>query len=322
METAAEAAAFAYAVAETAGDIELAYSAAQELYSGTISIDDTALTFARRTGQQTRTSARTSRSNLTGSDDSFTRLSANTPQHRRRKQGARMGKRKASTAMVPYVKRTKTTLTPYPGYTRTVGAYARYGGRQKEKKWFDKALEFNVSTTGTVVPTGQLVEIPNGSNEDERDGKNITVHSIHLRGVLRANPGVIGNSSSVAVIYLIKDMQTNGSAAGATDVFTGTDFSVANINMSNSKRFRVLRRFVFVINPTATDGAATAIQSTIYELEYYSKINCEIAYSGTLGTLTEIRTNNLFLMAGLNTASQLGGGLLSFTGNSRVRFSD
>jgi len=202
-----------------------------------------------------------------------------------------------------------------PGYTRTGGFYGRFGPGG-ELKFFDTAIAFNVDTTGEVPATGQLVLIPQGVTESTRVGRKCVVKSIQARLDALASPGANATFSSTYAIYVILDKQCNGAAAGATDVFTGTQFTQAMHNLANSQRFVILKKIVRTVN--ASSGASTALNTTLQHIEFYKKCNIPLEFSSTTGAITELRSNNIFLMASAYGTDDLVG----IAGNIRVRFED
>jgi len=201
-----------------------------------------------------------------------------------------------------------------PGYTRTVGFYGRYGRGSTERKFFDTGLSFTYDTTGEVPATGQLVLIPQGDTESTRDGRKATIESIQIRGTLSFAPAAAATANAVVHTYLVLDTQCNGAAANATDVFTSTAFSTAFLELNNSGRFRILKHWIHTFNAQA--GVSTAYNNQVRSLEYFKKCNIPIDWSSTTGAITEIKSNNIFLMAGGTFADDT----VTMAGNCRVRF--
>lgn len=208
-----------------------------------------------------------------------------------------------------------------PGLTRSGGAYGRYGasarrmGLVPEKKFFDTAIAFDFDTTGEVPATGgQLALIPQGDTESTRDGRKAVIESVQIRGICAFTPGAAATATAVTHLYLVLDTQCNGAAAAVTDVFTSTNLGTAMLNLNNSGRFRILKHWVQTWNPPA--GVSTAYNTTAKQVEFYKKCNIDMDWSSTTGALTEIRSNNLFLIAGANAADDL----VSFSGTCRLRF--
>lgn len=203
------------------------------------------------------------------------------------------------------------------GYTRRAGFYGRFGGSGGEQKFFDTSVAFSFDLTGEVPATGQLVLIPQGVTESTRVGRKCVIKSIQLKGIIQLVPGASAQASTTVALYLMQDTQTNGAAAAAGDVFTGTNFPIALHNLSNSQRFKTLKKWTWTFNPPS--GATTALSNVNRYMTYYKRLNVPIEYSSTTGAITEIRTNNIFLMAGADGNSD---DLVSFSGNCRVRFTD
>lgn len=203
-----------------------------------------------------------------------------------------------------------------PGMVRTGGSYGRYAGRNAELKFFDTATSFNIDATGEVPATGQLVLIPQGVTESTRVGRKCVIKSLQGRWDLLFSPGANATATSTAVIYVVLDKQCNGAAAAATDVFTSTTLTQAMHNLSNSQRFVILKKMVVSFNPPA--GASTALNNMLIHKEWYKKCNIPLEFSSTTGAITELRSNNIFLLAGAYATDDL----ISVAGNVRVRFSD
>jgi len=205
-----------------------------------------------------------------------------------------------------------------PGYTRKVGFYGRFNrkagaGPSEEKKFFDTSLIFNFDLTGEIPLGGQLCLIPQGDTESTRDGRKAIIKSIQIRGIVGFAPGVTVNSAATAFMYLVLDTQCNGAAAGITDVFTSSNMATNLLQLNNSGRFRILKRWVWPLNSMA--GVSTLYGPIEKSLEFYKKCNIPIDWNSTTGALTEIRSNNIFIMAG-STQDDLP----TFGGVCRLRF--
>lgn len=204
-----------------------------------------------------------------------------------------------------------------PGMVRTGGNYGRYAGRNAEMKFFDTALSFNIDATGEVPATGQLNLIPQGVTESTRVGRKCVLKSIQMRGIVLFQPGAAATAASTAYIYVVLDKQANGAAAAVTDVFTSANLASAMHNLSNSQRFVVLKKMKFTMAPMA--GATTAYNNSTKTFDMFKKCNIPLEFSSTTGAITELRSNNVFLLAGTD---QLSDDLISVAGTCRVRFSD
>jgi len=208
------------------------------------------------------------------------------------------------------------------GTFRRVGFYGRYGrvalqqGHAPELKFFDTALAFNFDVTGEVPATGQLTLIPQGDTESTRDGRIAYIKSVQIRGRAAMTPGAAATISPTVYLYLVLDTQANGAAAAITDVFTSNDMGANMLNLNNSGRFRILKKWVIPFNVTA--GATTAYNSYAVPVEFYKKCNIKVDWSSTTGAITEIRSNNLFLCAGAQ--GDAADDTVAFAGTCRLRF--
>lgn len=199
----------------------------------------------------------------------------------------------------------------YPQLARISGYYG------KELKFFDTALSFLIDNTGEVPTTGQLTLIPQGVTESTRIGRKCVVKSVHMRGVYVYQPSTSATAAVVTFMYLVLDRQANGAAAAVTDVLTSNEMYSAFSNMANSERFKILKRFVVDFSPTA--GVTTAYNNVRKPFEYYSKLDIPIEYSSTTGAISEIKSCNLFLLAGTDGGAD---DLVTVAGTCRLRFSD
>jgi len=206
------------------------------------------------------------------------------------------------------------------GTYRRAGFYGRYGrqalmlGNTPELKFFDTALNFNFDLTGEVPATGQLALIPQGDTESTRDGRLAWIKSIQIRGQALFAPSTGAQAAEVAYLYLVLDTQANGAAAAITDVFTSNVMSTNLLNLNNSGRFRIMKKWIISFNSGA--GVTTAYNNVVQQIEFYKKCNIKMDWSSTTGAITEIRSNNIFLCAGAAPSDDL----ISFTGTCRLRF--
>lgn len=213
-----------------------------------------------------------------------------------------------------------------PGYNRTGGLYGRFGraaiqnGMVPELKFFDTALNILIDASAevsTTAATGAIALIPQGDTASTRDGRVCHIQSIHLKGVLVHTPGIAATASGVVYLYLMLDKQANGALpTGASDVVTSTSLSTSFMALENSSRFQVLKKWVVAINPMA--GASTSLNSTTKNLDYFKKCNIEMQYSSTTGAITEIKSNNVFMMFGASGVAI--DDTVVFNGNARLRF--
>lgn len=236
------------------------------------------------------------------------------------------GKRARSTAVALRGRVARTTTTTYRrkpyvprfrrGTDRTGGFYGRYAPLGDETKFFDTTLSFLIDSTSEVPATGQLVLIPQGVTESTRVGRKCVVKSISIRMSFTFVPAAAATASVHFRICLILDKQCNGAAAVASDVFTADTMVFGFRNMSNSSRFQVLKSWDRIIEPGA--GVTTAYNNSRLVILHTKPCNIPLEFSSTTGAITELKSNNLFLLA----QSVGGDDLVQVAGASRVRFTD
>lgn len=219
--------------------------------------------------------------------------------------------------------RTRPLVPRRSGFTRCSGFYGRFGANARnlgfipEKKFLDTTLSFAVDSTAataTTAGTGQIDLIPQNDTESGRDGRQCTITSIQLKGLLTFDPAASADASGVTQIYVIQDTQTNGAQAAMTDVFT-TATLVNMHNLANSKRFRVLKKFTHYWNPPA--GATGAYNTVNKYIDWYKSCSIPLEFSANTGAKTEQKSNSIFLAYGSNSAIDA---LVAFAGIARIRF--
>ena len=226
-------------------------------------------------------------------------------------------------------RRTGSVPSRYRGRFRRSGYYGRYTrgaqysrvrrGLQIEKKFFDTSNTWLFDATTEVPATGQLNLIPQGVTESTRVGRKCQIKSIQVKGTATYIPGTDTIGSVNVWLYLIKDSQANGAAAAVTDVFTGTDSSRMMVNLANSERFRIVRKWMFKLQAGA--GVAGAFGRDEISIDEYIKLNMPVEFSSTTGAITEIKSNNLFFIAG-SDATGATDDEVAWAGTTRVRFTD
>lgn len=189
-----------------------------------------------------------------------------------------------------------------------------------ELKYFDTSVSFTADLTGEVPATGQWCLIPQGTGESQRVGRKCVVKSVHFRGSAEWQPASSTTGSSMLIMYIVQDTQANGAAAdvsGDNGVMTSASLESAMINMDNSQRFRILKKIRVPFNSQA--GVSGAYSRVIKNLEFFLKCDIPLDFASTTGAITEIRSNNIFVLAG---CSVNGDDLITVLGTARLRYSD
>ena len=212
------------------------------------------------------------------------------------------------------------------GFARISGAYSKRfnAGPHSELKFHDAEIDTPIDFTAEVTgDTGgganpSLCNIPQGTSDEQRIGRSCIVKSIQARLSFLAVPAASANFSGVVYAYLVQDTQANGALPAVTDVFTGTDLSKAMINVDNSQRFRILKKWVCDFGATA--GATTAYNNQSKHIEWYKRCHIPLDFSSTTGATTEIRSNNLVLITGVTPNGSDDD--VTIAGTIRLRFAD
>jgi len=211
------------------------------------------------------------------------------------------------------------------GYSRTGGFYGRFGqsaarnGNLPEKKFKDTALSFNfdsTSETASTAGTGQLDLIAQGDTENTRDGRQCTIKSVQIKGTVLLAPLASASAAVVTTMMLIQDTQTNGTQATFSDIFTSTASNLALVNLSNSSRFRILKKWTHTFNPAS--GVSGAYNDSVRNIDYFKKCNIPLEFSSTTGAITELKSNHIFLAYG--AAGSGSDDTVAFAGSARLRF--
>jgi len=211
------------------------------------------------------------------------------------------------------------------GYLRTGGSYGRYsraGGSGPEWKAFDATtLSLTSPLTmviGSTAATGQLCFIAQGDDVGNRTGRKIVVRSILVNLNCVWAPAAGATAGQIVYGYLIQDKQCNGAVAAITDVFTSALAGFGAMNLDNSHRFKVLKKWV--IQFTSPAGVTGAYNAVTKPMHFYKRCNIPLMFSGTTGALTNIRSNNLFMVVGATGSPTTD--LSTITGTVRLRFTD
>lgn len=236
------------------------------------------------------------------------------------------GKRRKRALTNAAVKRARALLRArnaravVPGFTRTGGYYGRFAGRGGELKFFDTTFNVTMDTTAEVLANTGIVLIPQGVTESTRIGRKCTIKQITIRGYL-TNLFANNATSDYITISLIQDTQANGAYPAITDIYDSTNLGFAFRYLANSQRFKVIKtwRLTPQIMPYWDATGGVVRNSQMYRaINWTKKCNIPIEYSSTTGAITELKSNNLFLVGSATGNDDLWTLLV----RSRVRFSD
>lgn len=199
------------------------------------------------------------------------------------------------------------------GYDRTSGRYGNFSSGL-ELKFYDQEIPGSFETGGELDAV--LLSIAQGTGESQRIGRKITLKSIgwKFEMTLPSTTLIAQTSASVRLIFVL-DKQCNGTAPSVAQVLEDSSYQSFN-NLSNKSRFRTLMDRNYTIESPAIVDGVSSVPGKIQD-SFYKKCNIPIEYDGVTGGLTEIRSNNLFVLL-------LGAGVqtVTMTSRMRIRYSD
>ncbi len=215
-----------------------------------------------------------------------------------------------------------STYIPPPGrgMLREGGFYGRFtGARSTEKKFFDQDVNDAVVAAGGTIVSPSLLTIAQGTTESTRIGRKVFLKGLFWKYdvSLPVSAGGGGQIGDTVRVILYVDQQTNGAAAGVTDLLESNDYQ-SFYNLANSQRFRILHDKVHDLNMLSGAGNGTANDYSEVRRSYkYNKfLSLPVEYNSTTGAIGEIRSNNIgVLLVGRS-------GTAEFASKMRIRFTD
>lgn len=212
-------------------------------------------------------------------------------------------------------RRTRATRRTYRrGYDRTTGFYGRFQPGGAEAKFFDGQLAITpVPNTGVILaPSINLIAA--GTGEQQRIGRTCVVKSINIRGSLR---NVNTSSGQKVRLIIFLDKQCNGAAATVAEIMENADVDSFR-NLSNSQRFYILKDKTYVFQPNAYDVAGSIYAVSLTHVKGHKSCNIPLEFDGVTGAITEIRSNNIGILA----LSESSGAAPTIEFSTRIRFYD
>ncbi len=203
---------------------------------------------------------------------------------------------------MPYKKRYKRrfrkskTMIKYKSKIQQVGDVAIKGlavalAVKKLLNVEHKEHDVQITTTAIPVTTGTITQLTNiavGDTKVLRNGDNIKIESIHIKGLLLINASSANSHIRVMLVY---DKQTNGAIytlANLLEDVTISDSVVSALNTDNKYRFNILYDKIHTLNRES--GA----QSKTFEI--FRKVNKPIRYSTAAGDITDLRSGSYSLV--------------------------
>lgn len=211
-----------------------------------------------------------------------------------------------------YVKAKRSLFAPRNRAPKVKGAI--YQSR-KELKYVDiAAAGYACDTTGSVT---LLSGIATGDDNNTRDGRQVTIKSVQLRGNIQPQDDTSGPNH--ARVMLVWDNAPNGTIATIANILTAsaaTSFPLVN----NSQRFTILYDHSFIQGKVSTTATQTFASGQMTDpIKVYLKMNNVAQYNGTGATIASVQNGALYLVTiGDQAATAASDAYLA----TRVRFTD
>lgn len=190
-------------------------------------------------------------------------------------------------------------------------------GSIHEEKFFEDAQDNQTLTTTAVNLFVSLNRIPEGTAGNRRVGRKILVTKINLRGYIQIAQTTT-STAQVARIMLVLDKQASG---GAPPTPLLTDSVIGFNDLTESDRFMTLKEWIFDMNPQAAFWNGT-VQAQLPVKHYFKctkKVHIPIIFDGDTGAITEVRANNIFVVAWMDSGAMTAPIVVL---KSRIRFQD
>lgn len=208
-----------------------------------------------------------------------------------------------------------------------------------EKKFYDTSLlEANLVTTGDCTlglhnPSAVITlnTVPQGSGEQERDGRKISMKYLSISGLVRQN--TIPNTTSFPqqggyFIAVVLDTQANGAIMKSEDVFKNQSANISLAinpfrNLEKQARFKVLKtvRGKMGLPSAAYSGTGNNSMALSGVAEFFS-ININLKdlpclFSGATANISDIVNNSLNLVVFIYDK---GAAIYVLNYNARLRY--
>lgn len=168
---------------------------------------------------------------------------------------------------------------------------------------------------------GCINQVPLGNSSITRTGRKLSITAVAIRGRIYWPVAAIASSiSSKVSLLLIWDRNVNQSAAlPAWNTILNAQNSISLTNKDNAPRFKILRRWDFII----TNGASSNNDSSMVSVDEFVKMKNKITYfttADTTGLYPNMQEGGLLLYFTSDTATGAACPLGEF--NTRVYFQD
>lgn len=182
-----------------------------------------------------------------------------------------------------------------------------------------------------VMPIGGLFSNPVllsgiavGGDANTRVGRRITMKSINMRYILTCTAvpggGPDGLEPNRARIVLIYDKSPNGALPTITDIWDPTSSFTSMLDLNNADRFVIIADEMS--EQVQGKAAQTVVGQAMASGTCYRKINMEAVFSGTGGTIADVRTGAIYILVCGDATTTPTSGTYAVSALTRIRYTD
>lgn len=224
------------------------------------------------------------------------------------------GVKRKYTTVVPYV---KTSVKKNTKGDHKLLMQLKKNLFQHEKKFKD--VNVNTGYTLNGLSTLTLLNSPQqGTDENNRLGRQINMKSVQLRGTVQSAQTTVGQGAIRTIVIVDNEVAQTSQQGVTLDIldYLVSDSLQANANLNNRKRFKVLMDEMCEFSGTTTSTG----NPTSHVINWYKKVDFTVEFnSNTNGNITDFTKGAVYLITyseGLTIAAPL------VNINARVRFTD
>lgn len=201
-----------------------------------------------------------------------------------------------------------------------------------EKKFYDTSrAAIAIPSTGDMsslevdpVTLNTISAPAEGNGESDRIGRQCTIHSVTVKGIVELDEVNAGGLSQSPVVFLalVQDKQSNGAQLDSEDVFVnpfaGGLLSVTPfVNLQYKQRFKVLATQCITMRRDIgfADGANVDKEGVLIPFKMFKRLNIQANFSNTAAGIASCVDNSLHVIACCTTASAC-----TLRYNARIRF--
>lgn len=234
--------------------------------------------------------------------------------YRRRGYG---GRRRVARRLIKRIARKVGRYSRIASTLRT-GGWGRLNPGKAEKKYLDVLVAAGSVTSANA--TGILLNpCAQGTGVNQRVGNKITIKSIQwmVMGAYASDTVAYGQGVHVDA-KIVCDTQANGTATDKISVNNGSS-APTMLNLDNRRRFIVIKHKSWQL--AGANGLAvtyTKSAPSTFMWKGYKRMNMDVIFKSTGGSISDITTNSLYFIIQSNVAEST----VSYDGYFRVRYTD